>query len=200
LQSCIEAFTEAETLSESDAWYCSKCQDFKCATKKLDLYNSPDILIIHLKRFSYTQQNRDRINTLVTFPIENLDIRDYVLDAESKKDAIYDLFAVSDHMGDLGGGHYTACAKNLKNQKWYHLDDTSASSINDVSQIVSSSAYVLYYSRRNARKTKQRASLVQVPANIPINDDDINNNDNNNVNQNNNLNGSSDQINQLNIN
>ncbi|ETO08901.1 hypothetical protein RFI_28486, partial [Reticulomyxa filosa] len=64
LSSCISAFTEEEILDENDAWYCSKCAAFKCAKKKIDLWSTPDLLIIHLKRFSYTRQWRDRINTL----------------------------------------------------------------------------------------------------------------------------------------
>ena len=30
----------------------------------------------------------------------------------------YDLFAVSNHYGSLGGGHYTAYAKNPVHKKW----------------------------------------------------------------------------------
>merc|ERR1712241_904425 len=74
LAECITAFCEKETLSENDAWYCSKCKDFKCASKKIDLWGSPDLLIIHLKRFSYTRNWRDRINTVVQFPIKGLDM------------------------------------------------------------------------------------------------------------------------------
>jgi ubiquitin carboxyl-terminal hydrolase 4/11 len=31
---------------------------------------------------------------------------------------VYDLYAVSEHMGGMGGGHYTAVAQNPENQKW----------------------------------------------------------------------------------
>jgi len=183
LQSCIEAFTESETLSESDAWYCSSCKDFKCATKKLDLYSSPDILIIHLKRFSYTRQHRDRINTLVQFPPDNLDITNYVLDPESKKDAIYKLYAVSNHMGGMGGGHYTAYAKNLKNEQWYHLDDTRATQVHDLSHIVSPAAYVLYYTRTQPRQARQRADDIRVPDANNVENDANNDNNINNANE-----------------
>ena len=109
LEACIDAYVEEEILSQDDAWYCNKCKDFKCAKKKLDLWNSPDLLIIHLKRFSYTRQWRDRINTLVRFPIEGLDLSNYLIDPEAKKVATYDLYAISNHMGGLGGGHYVCC-------------------------------------------------------------------------------------------
>lgn len=30
---------------------------------------------------------------------------------------------VSNHFGGLGGGHYTACAKNVTTKKWYNFND-----------------------------------------------------------------------------
>eukprot|EP00488_Nonionellina_sp_1-RS-2012_P002636 TRINITY_DN515_c0_g1_i1.p1 TRINITY_DN515_c0_g1~~TRINITY_DN515_c0_g1_i1.p1 ORF type:complete len:223 (-),score=78.88 TRINITY_DN515_c0_g1_i1:5-673(-) len=152
LSACINAFCEKETLSENDAWYCSQCKDFKCASKKIDLWGSPDLMIIHLKRFSYTRNWRDRINTLVKFPVEGLDLSPFLLSKEHKNDAMYDLYAVSNHMGGMGGGHYTAYAKNLENKEWYHLDDSRTTKVQNVQQVVSSSAYVLYYYKRNPWK------------------------------------------------
>lgn len=38
---------------------------------------------------------------------------------------IYDLFAVSNHYGGLGGGHYTATCKNYKNSLWYDFNDSN---------------------------------------------------------------------------
>lgn len=38
---------------------------------------------------------------------------------------VYDLFAVSLHSGNLGGGHYTAAAKNFRDGHWYYFNDSS---------------------------------------------------------------------------
>ncbi len=48
----------------------------------------------------------------VKFPLKNLDLNKYVdrtVDDQTKADAdaIYDLFAVSNHHGSLSNGHYT---------------------------------------------------------------------------------------------
>ncbi len=43
---------------------------------------------------------------LVEFPLEGLDLSSFVL-SKTDKPPIYDLFAVSNHSGGLGGGHYT---------------------------------------------------------------------------------------------
>ncbi len=42
---------------------------------------------------------------------------------------IYDLYAVSNHYGGLGGGHYTAFAKNKYKNEWYKFDDKSVSKV-----------------------------------------------------------------------
>jgi ubiquitin C-terminal hydrolase len=76
------------------------------ANKKFDLWKVPQILVIHLKRFQYSRFSRDKLNTLVEFPLEGLDLSEIVLSKQEKP--VYDLFAVSHHSGGLGGGHYTA--------------------------------------------------------------------------------------------
>ena len=64
---------------------------------------------------------------------------------KSSKQPIYDLYAVSNHSGGLGGGHYTAYAKN--NEKWYDFNDSSVNSASS-SSIISNRAYMLFYKRR----------------------------------------------------
>lgn len=59
---------------------------------------------------------------------------------------IYDLYAVSNHYGGLGGGHYTAYAKN--GGSWFDFNDSSVREVSKES-IQGSSAYILFYSRRD---------------------------------------------------
>jgi len=66
-----------------------------------------------------------KLNDHINFPVENLDMSRYVL-CDGKK-AIYDLYGVSNHFGSMGGGHYTAFAKNPVYQKWYEFDDCTVS-------------------------------------------------------------------------
>jgi ubiquitin carboxyl-terminal hydrolase 4/11/15 len=61
---------------------------------------------------------------------------------------IYDLYAISNHYGGLGGGHYTAYAKN-KNS-WYDFNDSSVHEISE-NGFRGSGAYMLFYKRRLAR-------------------------------------------------
>ena len=66
----------------------------------------------------------------------------------SGEQVLYDLYAVSNQYGSLEGGHYTAFAKNVIYDKWYHFDDTE---VYECSQedVVSKAAYVLFYCRRS---------------------------------------------------
>jgi len=154
LASCLDAFTEEETLTEDNAWYCSNCQKFQMASKKIDLWRLPDLLVIHLKRFSVSQYRRQKINTLVEFPLKNLDLKDWVSPQCSlDQSTTYDLFGASMHSGGLGGGHYTAYIRSLVSEEWYHLNDSSASTAAG-EDTQSSSAYLLFYTRNTKRWTR----------------------------------------------
>jgi ubiquitin carboxyl-terminal hydrolase 4/11 len=118
LEDCLEEFGKEEILSANDAWYCPRCKEHRRASKKFELWKVPDILVIHLKRFSAQGRLRDKLDVNVEFPIEGLDLTKRVADHEGKE-LLYDLFAVDNHYGGLGGGHYTAYARNFFDGCWY---------------------------------------------------------------------------------
>ncbi|KAI1338019.1 hypothetical protein F5Y15DRAFT_407897 [Xylariaceae sp. FL0016] len=148
LDECLDEFERDEVLSENDMWYCPSCKEHRRASKKLDLWKTPDILIMHLKRFSSSGWRRDKLETLVDFPVENLDITSRVLQREDGKQEVYDLIGVDCHFGGLGGGHYTAFAKNFVDDQWYSFNDSSVSKTSP-ERIVDTSAYLLFYRRRS---------------------------------------------------
>uniref|UniRef100_A0A8B9NMQ3 Ubiquitin carboxyl-terminal hydrolase n=1 Tax=Accipiter nisus TaxID=211598 RepID=A0A8B9NMQ3_9AVES len=150
LRDCIELFTTMETLGEHDPWYCPNCKKHQQATKKFDLWSLPRILVVHLKRFSYSRYWRDKLDTVVEFPIRGLNMSEFVCDPRAGS-YVYDLIAVSNHYGAMGVGHYTAYAKNKVNDKWYYFDDSSVSAASE-DQIVTKAAYVLFYQRRNSEE------------------------------------------------
>ncbi|KAF2144177.1 uncharacterized protein K452DRAFT_325417 [Aplosporella prunicola CBS 121167] len=146
LEDCFAETAKTEVLSEENAWYCNRCKELRRASKTLEIWTAPDILVIHLKRFGANRGFRDKIDILIDFPIEGLDISDRV-GLKEDKSLVYDLFAVDNHFGGLGGGHYTAVAQNFYDKKWYDYND---SMVNQKSPqgVVSSSAYLLFYRRR----------------------------------------------------
>ncbi|GIM09820.1 hypothetical protein Vretimale_13556 [Volvox reticuliferus] len=164
LDACMTTFLQPERLAESDAWYCPRCKSHVCADKKLDLWSLPEVLVVHLKRFSYTRYSRNKLDTRVDFPLHSLDLGPYVMRPQAVS-PMYDLFAVSNHYGSLGGGHYTAYAKlpspfpgstvdahgaaaeAPSADRWYCFDDSHVSSVAPEA-VRSPAAYVLFYRRR----------------------------------------------------
>ena len=105
LSDCFNLYTKTEELSEQDYWFCSKCKSHQASTKKFDLWSLPQVLVVHLKRFSYSRSFRDKIDTLVDFPLQDLDMSSYLINKSSTTSTKYNLIAVSNHYGSLGGGH-----------------------------------------------------------------------------------------------
>uniref|UniRef100_A0A8C7FUP6 Ubiquitin carboxyl-terminal hydrolase n=1 Tax=Oncorhynchus kisutch TaxID=8019 RepID=A0A8C7FUP6_ONCKI len=130
LRECMELFTTMETLGEHDPWYCPTCKKHQQATKKFDLWSLPRILVVHLKRFSYNRCWRDKLDTVVDFPVRDLNMSEFVCDPKAGP-YVYDLIAVSNHYGGMGGGHYTAYGKNKADGKWHYFDDSSVSAASE---------------------------------------------------------------------
>ncbi|SPR01712.1 unnamed protein product (mitochondrion) [Plasmodiophora brassicae] len=147
LEDCIQLFTAQETLSADDPWFCSRCKEFRQATKKFDLWRLPKILIVHLKRFQYTTWSRSKLDLPVTYPIEGLDLSEFVQGPRDGTPAIYDLYAISNHYGGYGGGHYTALGR-CDGGQWYAFDDAMTRPVG-ASELTTRAAYVLFYERRD---------------------------------------------------
>jgi ubiquitin carboxyl-terminal hydrolase 8 len=139
LDNCLERFIRCEKLDDDNKYKCEKCSCLTNASKKLEISHISDYLIIILKRFKYTP-NGDIIknNSVVNFPIQNLDMTKYTSTSNSK----YTLYATSNHIGDRNIGHYFSYCKNDDN--WYKYDDNVVT-ILDRTDIVSSSSYILFY-------------------------------------------------------
>jgi ubiquitin carboxyl-terminal hydrolase 6/32 len=45
LDTCLQAFTKEEELGEDELYYCSKCKKHCLASKKLDIWRLPPILV-----------------------------------------------------------------------------------------------------------------------------------------------------------
>lgn len=54
---------------------------------------------------------RNKVNILVNFPVSDLDLGPHLLPSNNSNHGsisdMYDLYAVSNHYGNLSGGHYT---------------------------------------------------------------------------------------------
>ncbi|KAH3860654.1 ubiquitin carboxyl-terminal hydrolase 31-like [Dreissena polymorpha] len=153
LEDCLRVFTKEERLGEGDAWNCPVCGKVPDgAIKKLGLWSTPDILVIHLKRFRHCGLHKSKVNVLVNFPVGDLDMTPHLLletpgGSDEELYNHYDLYAVANHYGNMSGGHYTAFCKNPVDMKWYEYDDTNVKPLSR-QDIVTKAAYLLFYQRK----------------------------------------------------
>lgn len=76
LDHCLRAFTTEEKLEE---WYhCAHCKGKKPATKKLQIWKLPPILIVHLKRFNFVNNKWVKSQKVVNFPFKDFDPTPYL--------------------------------------------------------------------------------------------------------------------------
>mmetsp|Transcript_7503 Transcript_7503/g.21917 ORF Transcript_7503/g.21917 Transcript_7503/m.21917 type:complete len:1185 (+) Transcript_7503:311-3865(+) len=162
LEECFETFTKPERLDENNKWYCSTCKDHVRALKTMKLWRLPNILVVHLKRFEFKSSfRRDKLDTLVDFPLDGLDMKKHCAQWEESHGSFvdasisseYDLFAVVNHYGRMGFGHYTAFARSWDedeiSKNWALFDDSNVKPVgNPRTSVVTPAAYVLFYRRR----------------------------------------------------
>lgn len=221
IERCMDMFTAKERIQEA---YCGRCKTHRPATKTMDLWRLPPLLVIQLKRFCFTQVSRRKLHHHVDFPLRGLQLEAFVakqrqpkrmqesglhywlflggklkheeaqesgegstgeeqsngepqeetgdlngsdgtksptrsvsmplLDAPATATVrgedgfLYDLYAVVNHVGALGGGHYFAYVLSQKDGKWKCFNDHQCKDI-DEKEVVSSTAYILFYRRRD---------------------------------------------------
>ncbi|XP_013774593.1 ubiquitin carboxyl-terminal hydrolase 31-like, partial [Limulus polyphemus] len=170
LDECFEHYFIEEQLGADNAWTCLSCHRRQPGAKQFSLWSCPDYLIVHLKRFRQSTNQRTKLSTLVEFPTTGLDMTPYVAyrnhtllhnhpnglwtwspwkrprpqNFAHPDDNVYELYAVCNHHGNMEGGHYTGYCRNPVDGKWYLFDDTKVSSIQE-NEIVSADAYILFY-------------------------------------------------------
>lgn len=144
LQDCLKLFHKEERLTDSNRFYCRHCKTHRDAIKKMQIWKLPPILLVHLKRFKYDGRWREKLQTLVDFPLDNLDLSQYVIGPKPNLKK-YNLYGVSNHYGGMDGGHYTAYCKNPLKQRWFKFDDHEVSEISPAN-VRSAAAYIFFYS------------------------------------------------------
>jgi ubiquitin C-terminal hydrolase len=140
---CFNHYVNGEKLEGDNAWFNETIGKKQDVQKKIIYWSFPSILVIDIKRFS-SHHKKNQI--LVTFPLENLDLSEYVT-GYKKESYIYDLYGICNHSGGTHGGHYTAFIKNA-NGKWYHFNDTFVTEVTRLEDLITSKAYCFFYRKK----------------------------------------------------
>ena len=119
----------------------------------MQIYKAPPVLFINLKRFKSSSGSyyKDKLEETVKFPLKDLDLSNKILsnvdnDGNPIDEIKYELYAISNHYGGMGFGHYTAYAKNPNENEWFDFDDSSVSKVTEDS-VITDAAYNLFYLR-----------------------------------------------------
>ncbi|XP_043219713.1 ubiquitin carboxyl-terminal hydrolase 8-like [Amphibalanus amphitrite] len=147
LSECIQLYMAGDTIS---GWTCPKCKSSIEATKRLDIWRLPPVLIIHIQRF-YNDGLWRKKQSNVQFPLENLDMSPYVINKDARyRHHKYHLYGVVNHFGSMESGHYTAFCRAPNTGRWHKFDDHEVYQLNSGS-VQSSAGYILFYSAIDGR-------------------------------------------------
>ncbi|KAK6056022.1 ubiquitinyl hydrolase 1 [Cooperia oncophora] len=152
-------FSETERLKPEESWYCNKCRDHVEATKKLELFRLPPILIVQLKRFVYTatyqaMHRRSKDERRVIYPVASLDMSPFLAEtAPSEQNTMYDLTGVVCHSGSSYFGHYVSIGRlpgfdSTETIVDWRLFDDSIVTKQSINNVQSDDAYLLFYKQR----------------------------------------------------
>ena len=101
-----------------------------------------------MKKFKVDMYGKgSKIDIDVKFPIYGLDLTEFVK-GRGDEQYVYDLYAVSNHIGNLSGGHYYAYAKSINEGLWYEYNDSNVTRIADPLQMKTKSGFALFYQRK----------------------------------------------------
>nr|XP_046486130.1 ubiquitin carboxyl-terminal hydrolase 3-like isoform X2 [Neodiprion pinetum] len=148
----LARFFKVEELADSELYFCDNCMGKQRSTKRFWVHRLPNVLCLHIKRFRWCNSQRSKLDTQVEFPMESLDMSEFIVRGVSgtrvsaQGSHFYDLAAVIVHHGSgAGTGHYTAFA--VHDGQWFHFNDSSVRPTS--AEVVSKcKPYILFYVRK----------------------------------------------------
>ncbi|TVU12284.1 hypothetical protein EJB05_45920 [Eragrostis curvula] len=159
----LQNFTEEELLDGGEKQYqCERCRQKVVAKKRFTIDKAPNVLTIHLKRFSPFNP-RHKIDKKVDFQ-PTLDLKPFVSDSKGS-DLKYSLYGVLVHAGwNTQSGHYY-CYVRTSSGMWHNLDDNQVRQVREA-DVLRQKAYMLFYVRDSLGNPMPRQDIIT--ANVPI--------------------------------
>uniref|UniRef100_A0A182QVN5 Ubiquitin carboxyl-terminal hydrolase n=1 Tax=Anopheles farauti TaxID=69004 RepID=A0A182QVN5_9DIPT len=171
ISECLSSFTEVEELAETELYYCNSCKCKQKSTKRFWIRRLPNVLCLHIKRFRWNNFYRTKIDLRIAFPINALDMSQFVLNngPETRRSNsscnIYDLAAVIVHHGNGSScGHYTSFAIN--NGVWMHFNDHTVKEVSS-SAVAECKPYILFYIKRDPTNANRLSTIGSGSTTVP---------------------------------
>ncbi|XP_007550900.1 ubiquitin carboxyl-terminal hydrolase 1 isoform X1 [Poecilia formosa] len=138
----ISQFASVERIVGEDKYFCETCHHYTEAERSLLFDKTPEVITIHLKRFSASSLEVDpyaglsKVNTPLQTPL-TLSLNEWCTKPSAATGQQYELFAVVMHSGvTISSGHYTTYIRmsNLKDAKVWLQDKEEKVSEEDVKE------------------------------------------------------------------
>ena len=149
IDKCFFNYFKEEIFGNEYGLTCDKCKRNNSFKKKIVITMSPHILIVHLKRFGYSNEGMIKLQHMVNYQLTSLDVTKYT---HNKNKTVYDLFGICLHRGSLNFGHYYSIVYDNAISKWVFCDDYKSKVIeqNELKgRIKNPEAYLLFYIKRD---------------------------------------------------
>ncbi|KAI6227491.1 Ubiquitin carboxyl-terminal hydrolase [Aphelenchoides fujianensis] len=132
-------------------WKCVHCSAHSNALRSTEIWKLPNVMIICLKRFA--QRHGELVKNDIDVMIPDIvDMKPHLhpQSPEHKQETRYRRYAVTYHVGQLNGGHYTSRVRIPDAEmdgRWLNFDDRT---VTECSTPPNRFAFILYYSRVNS--------------------------------------------------
>ena len=144
IEKCLKDFCREEILSGNNKYNCPNCKHKTLSTKQYLIKSPPNLLTIHLKRFTNSGHKDSRT---VRFG-EVLKLDEFLIYSE---DLVYELYAVLIHIGfGCRSGHYYSFIK-ASNDLWYEANDSFISQTSISKVLNNNGAYIFMYKKSTPR-------------------------------------------------
>ena len=148
LEHCLEEYSKNEVLDEHNMWTCDGCNEKVPAHKRATIWEPAPTMALQINRFSMDRSSKDKRH--VEYPTTGLDLAPYITPQNLNPNATYTyrLQCVANHVGSLTGGHYYSYCLDDDSLRWFKYDDHIVSEL-ELKQIVTATAYILFYMRED---------------------------------------------------
>ena len=129
LDDCYREFKSSNMLDEDNQYFCKKCDTKRVASKRYQIIDWPNYLLINLKRFNQIN-NQIKESKPIDIPMfwrHNMELIGVVI-----------------HSGSVSSGHYIYIGK--EQNKWYLFNDNQVTEIfeNDINNKINSAYFLIY--------------------------------------------------------
>mmetsp|Transcript_32975 Transcript_32975/g.87139 ORF Transcript_32975/g.87139 Transcript_32975/m.87139 type:complete len:497 (+) Transcript_32975:67-1557(+) len=146
----ISKYLEKEVLEGDEKWHCEKCKRKVSASKKIDLWKLPPVLVLHLKRFDFDAKTQkfEKTENRLNMKLSSLDLTEFC-SSDQRDGATYSVTCVANHSGAFGSGHYTATCRvgGPGPSSWHYFNDSTVTPMKDGRSVVTRETYVIFLVR-----------------------------------------------------